>query len=419
MNYPQKNYRRQLTVLLGGVLAILATRTDAAAPVGYVTQTIPLSAPPVGLAYAADGVLYAMEEAGFGNNAATVRQILTDGSFGASFDVVGDDPTNLFTGGMTYDFLGNRLLITDNTADGRLYAVDLSGTKQTIADSLPAISGVAVRNTGEIFVSTALGGGLGGVYQIDRTTGAATPVLGGLDYGAGLAFDPLGNLVVQDAASVAPYLGRLQRLPITEISGGLTFGAAETIIAGASAAAGVLVDGEGDVFLTGRGGIFSVDGEPAAETLFYSSGNPNQFATAITLSPGDAAFEPFTGGTGGRVAAMADYGFGSQQSYITLLTPADAEDFNSDGVVDGEDLEVWSSGFGLPADDPAQGDGNADGFVDGADLLQWQRALGASTLLPGLSATGAVHPIPEPTSLSLCVAVLLTGLARIVPFRLR
>ena len=106
-----------------------------------------------------------------------------------SFPSVGDDPGNFFVGGMTYDPVGDRLLITDNTADGRLYAVSKSGVQQTIGTGIAGIAGVAVRDTGEIFVSTAPFGSAGEVLQVDRTTGAATPVLGGLGYGAGLAFD--------------------------------------------------------------------------------------------------------------------------------------------------------------------------------------------------------------------------------------
>ena len=152
-------------------------------------STIPLAAPPVGLAFDADGVLYALEGAAFGDNEATLRVIQPDGTFGGSFPVVGDDPSNFFVGGMAYDPVGDRLLVTDNTADGRLYAVDKAGAKQTIGMGIAGIAGVAVRSTGEIFVSTSPFGSNGAVLQVDRTTGVATPVLGGLGYGAGLAFD--------------------------------------------------------------------------------------------------------------------------------------------------------------------------------------------------------------------------------------
>src|SRR3954454_22871296 len=107
-----------------------------ATPPGFVKTTIPLDAPPVGLAFDSNKVLYALEGASFGSNVATMRTILPNGSFGASFAVVGDDSSNFFAGGMAYDPVGDRLLITDNTADGRVYAVEKSGAKQTLSTGL-------------------------------------------------------------------------------------------------------------------------------------------------------------------------------------------------------------------------------------------------------------------------------------------
>ena len=70
---------------------------------------------------------------------------------------------------MTYDPIGDRLLITDNAGTGYLYAISKNGAKQLAAASVANIAGVAVRKSGEIFVSTSAGSG-GQVLQVNRTT---------------------------------------------------------------------------------------------------------------------------------------------------------------------------------------------------------------------------------------------------------
>ena len=100
-------------------------------------------------------MLYALEGASFGSNVATMRTIWPNGSFGASFTVAGDDSSNFFVGGMAYDPVGDRLLVTDNTADGRVYAVEKSGAKQTLSMGVAGAAGVAARDSGEIFVTTS------------------------------------------------------------------------------------------------------------------------------------------------------------------------------------------------------------------------------------------------------------------------
>jgi hypothetical protein len=76
-------------------------------------------------------------------------------------------------------------------------------------------------------------------------------------------------------------------------------------------------------------------------------------------------------------------------------------DFNDDGVVSGDDLAQWTSGFGATVGDGSDaavlGDADGDLVVDGNDFLAWQRQLG--TL--GQSAASAV---PEPSSVLLLIA---------------
>ena len=213
----------------------------------------------MGLAFDEDGVLYALEAPAFGVHVATMRTIHPDGSFGASFTVTGDDSANFFVGDMAYDTFAHRLLVTDNTADGRVYSIDELGNKQTLSTGLPGVAGIVARNTGEIFVTTSPFGSPGEVFQIDPATGAATSVLGSLGYGAGVAFDASGNLIVQDA-STSTFQGRLQLLPMTDTQSGLVIGSAQPLLDGMQSSAGVLVAGSGPIFTTGVGGIYRVAG---------------------------------------------------------------------------------------------------------------------------------------------------------------
>lgn len=381
-------------------IALLLSGFVTASPPGFVKSTIPLNAPPVGLAFDSGGVLFVLEGAPFGSNEATLRAILPDGTFGNSFAVLGDDPSNFFVGGMTYDPLSDRLLITDNTADGRLYAVDKTGVRDTLAMGIAGIAGVAVRGSGEIFVSSAPFGSAGEVLHVDRTSGSATPVLGGLGFGAGLAVDLAGNLIVQDASFTPAFdlRGRLQRLPITETPSGLQFGTAAPLIEDLQSSYSLIVDSEGDIFSTGGGGLFQIDGTPLVETSFH----PSQFAAAIAYDPGP--FERFAGPGGGRLAFAAEAAFGIEDTFVTLLTPARPGDFNGDGHVDANDYSQWRSAFGT---NDLSADGNGDGAVDAADYVIWRKGVAMPATM--LSTTPAGN-VPEPTTVIAALTALTTVL---------
>jgi sugar lactone lactonase YvrE len=374
-----------------------------ARPVGFTKTTVELNAPPVGVAFDNDGVLFALEGAPFNSNVARLRKLLPSGMFDAGVTILGDDLDNFFVGSMTYDPVGERLLISDNTADGRLYAVDAAGNQQTIATGIPGIAGVAVRDSGEIFVSTAPFGSAGAVLQVDRTTSATTPVLEGLGFGAGLAFDPDGNLIVQDADS-ATFQGRLQRLPMVDGPGGLEIGTAEPILGGMQSGAGVTVDSEGGIFTTGNGGLYQLAGDPVVETAFDDNDSPSQFATAIAFNAGSTSFEAFSGPTGGQLAYMADFGFGNEDSFVTLLTPSKLGDYDGDGEVDSDDHSLWAQTFAEGAGQHA--DGNLDGTVDAADYVAWRKFAEGMGSAHSVAGAGSV---PEPTVSWLAIVAWVIG----------
>jgi hypothetical protein len=77
-------------------------------------------------------------------------------------------------------------------------------------------------------------------------------------------------------------------------------------------------------------------------------------------------------------------------------------DFNEDGLVDGDDLDVWRVGLGLTAGAlHTQGDANGDFAVDGSDFLIWQRGLNNSG-----NARATSLGVPEPTSLVAALAAM-------------
>jgi hypothetical protein len=73
------------------------------------------------------------------------------------------------------------------------------------------------------------------------------------------------------------------------------------------------------------------------------------------------------------------------------VTFAYEADFDEDGDVDGDDLDVWTASFGV--NDGA--DADDDGDSDGADFLAWQQQNGSVPVVPSAGA------VPEPGTLEL------------------
>ena len=113
-----------------------------------------------------------------------------------------------------------------------------------------------------------------------------------------------------------------------------------------------------------------------------------------------------------------DVSYTASSVFVTFgatAPPGSGADFNGDGVVDGSDMAIWSSNFGLGSNPPpvatqADGDANGDGVVDGADFLVIQRQYGGPP--PALPASGdAIAAVPEPSSLLLGALALGLPLA--------
>lgn len=77
-------------------------------------------------------------------------------------------------------------------------------------------------------------------------------------------------------------------------------------------------------------------------------------------------------------------------------------DFQLDGDIDGDDLAVWNSGFGMSPDAQlTDGDATGDGSVTGADFLAWQR-----TVTTAVGSPPAVA-IPEPATAALAAIAMI------------
>jgi hypothetical protein len=80
--------------------------------------------------------------------------------------------------------------------------------------------------------------------------------------------------------------------------------------------------------------------------------------------------------------------------------PANNADFNSDGIVDGQDFLIWQRGLGLTGQTgKSNGNANSDTVVDGADLEIWRASFG------GPGAAVAVFAVPEPSQAALLGAL--------------
>lgn len=101
-------------------------------------------------------------------------------------------------------------------------------------------------------------------------------------------------------------------------------------------------------------------------------------------------------------------------SVASIAPPMNDADFNSDGIVDGNDFLIWQRGFGLTGQTgKANGNANSDMVVDGADLAVWKSRFG------GPPSLAAVHAVPEGTTLVMAaMAMGLCGARRPLPSRL-
>lgn len=102
------------------------------------------------------------------------------------------------------------------------------------------------------------------------------------------------------------------------------------------------------------------------------------------------------------VDQFGDTGFFNVEGFnvqyeVSTASASFAADFDNDGDVDSDDLNVWQASYALDAD----GDADDDLDSDGRDFLIWQREYGS-----GISLLASAINVPEPSSLVLLIAGL-------------
>ena len=276
------NYRFAVLTLVALTLYV--------APNCLAQTTTPLPFGASALAFETDGTLFVFG----GGGASSILSIASDGTQSTINLQTGTSLDSL--GGAAFDSSTGRLLVTDNElfgdGVGSLFSIDVaSGQVDTLVSGFDFIDDVAVRSTGEVFFSTADGGGLGGVYQA-FSDGSATQVVGGLDFGAGLAFDVNDDLVFQDVNEI-DFLGTVSRLSITETGSGLSFGGTEVLATSLSGGFDLAADSEGDLFVTGSGGLFELDRDASGAFLGTATNLiAGSFATEAAFSSPEITFIP-------------------------------------------------------------------------------------------------------------------------------
>jgi len=186
-------------------------------------------------------------------------------------------------------------------------------------------------------------------------------------------------------------------------------------------------------------GEFALDDDTVFDELgFATSPGPADLGTALDADDlyregwflgfwhyGNSVGNPYNGGSwkaspGGMTSRTLSDGDWDSWVYTESFAatpfaqnPAAAEppmsgdnaDFNSDGVVDGNDFLAWQRGFGMTSGvELEHGDANGDGLVDDADLSVWNGAFGAAVAPP--AAGVAMMAIPEPTTAGLVVIAI-------------
>jgi hypothetical protein len=109
----------------------------------------------------------------------------------------------------------------------------------------------------------------------------------------------------------------------------------------------------------------------------------------------------FENGSGSGVPGAGSVATGEREFFFNNLAVTNATetgDFDSNGVVDGEDFLIWQRQFGTSGPDA---DGNSDGFVDGMDLGIWKMKFETAVSTTALA-------VPECTSGWLVIIAVLS-----------
>jgi DNA-binding beta-propeller fold protein YncE len=329
--------------------------------------------------------------------------------------VVLDDPNNLDEPNGLALSKDRAHLYVSSRQNSRVVRYDFDGT----TGSNPAVivdSGIDVpasllfSDDGQTLYVANLGTFFDGasVAQFDPNgASAGADLTGGNPSGrTGLAFDPAGNLMVgafQDGAVLKYNSGTSQFEYFIGPDVNLA-GAGNLLVVGNDLYVAALS------FFPSAGNVLKYDATTGDEDLGFNAIFGQDFPASLSLAPDGSGFLlgilGATDGTGridkyafngnfietfaNSSSADPNQGFIEAAGLLTIFDPAD---FDTDGDVDGDDLALWETAYGLDG----SADADFDGDSDGNDFLLWQRQY-TGDLSPLASPAAAV---PEPAAVVL------------------
>jgi sugar lactone lactonase YvrE len=256
---------------------------------------------------------------------------------------------------------------------------------------------LAFDNSGNLFVTTSTGTGLGGTIQEFTPGGAQSTFATGLINPSALAFDSAGNLFV----GTGPGGGIYEYTP-----GGLK----STFATGLSDIRGLAFDSAGDLFVTTfsnlLGHLPSPGPGPRTGVIYEFSpdGVKSTFATGL-LAPMALAFD----GKGDLFVADGA-ATGAVDNTIYKYTPGGGRSTFATGVVDPTALAFDSAGNLYVSDDATFGPNMGGIFEYTPNGVRSAFASGARA--NGLAFQGETLPVPEPSVLALLTVCAIVFLNR-------
>lgn len=228
---------------------------------------------------------------------------------------------------------------------------------------------------------------------------------------SGLAWSPAGDLLAGVFTNGAGTRGAVAKSNATLSSMSGFIGPAAAI----NGAAGLLVHGN-HIYVSGMlaGNIRRYNA--ATGTADPTFGVPNlSFSQGLVMAPDGNSFLVGILGVSNGDGYIGHYDFNGQpvnggvfashggggfsEATVILVEPGLPGDFDSNRVVDAEDLAIWEAHYG---EDAELGDADGDGDADGQDFLVWQRYY---------TAAPEIIAVPEPNVLCLTLAAVLSCIA--------
>ncbi|MEO2168145.1 MAG: hypothetical protein ABGY42_08500 [bacterium] len=248
----------------------------------------------------------------FGAGAQSILRIAADGT---STTVV----TGLNSiGGIIFDAATGSLFFTDNGGDivgaatgdtvfkltNALTATGATaaGLEILASGTIPAAAQLVLADTNTLLVTSAAGGGTGGVIQVDLAGATSSQLFAGLDYAGGISVRSDGSLLVGNVDS--SFIGSIEEYSST--------GVHQSTFAAPVGAFDQALDADGNLLVTGS---FASDWSSSVVVSLSSNASPTQIGSGWEFSAGidiDAA--------SGRIGVL-DSCFPTACTAVTTLTP--------------------------------------------------------------------------------------------------